>query len=661
MVCTKRGVPCHFSVKSRKARQRLGSTINTCSARLESTEYTQNLPSSGSAHISAVEAKEPPAQQERGTPPRLYVDHVLEVRNTSGRRRNGESVLKAHDYYVGSSGVAFFSEKRITSISNRLGHTKLKDHIDTLAAAISSRMNLNIQSSGSVIKFSGPTPHLKVSADSTKSYIKAYFVHVHPLYPFLDREDFEEKASNADQIGFLEGSPPFSALYHSVLALGCQYQDGGAFDPGKGMAWKLFQTSLGLLSDILVPKEALVNVQAITAMAIFAHNSSCLQIGSMLATEAARMAQTLGFNKATCPGKGEDSCHRTFWVIYILEKLASFACGRSSIIIDYDIGSPIPEAPDSIFQGFDWFFAMARFSRLTSRAYELLFSISATLNSTESFHKALDSVNDDLEAWRLSIPEGFRPGEPFRPRHYSDPSSVAVLLRVQYHYYSVVIALSRICIHGVAGSTSDQRTKSNEALLDAARVIIELTRHIDMEAHVPIWVLGSMPLSALFILFDFVVHNPTHPQTQSNLILLGVAAGYFCRLEHASGGSLPSSLLSDFAHIARQYVQDFNSEPNVDAARVTDMNQSSRQSDVVNSGPQTPPLSVPLYNYDDETLANPLTMDSLAYAATDVPFSVAEGLSNSIDIMGFFDNIAAIDYGNSMNWMCHGQMQADGS
>lgn len=35
-----------------------------------------------------------------------------------------------------------------------------------------------------------------------------------------------------------------------------------------------------------------------------------------------------------------------------------------------------------------------------------------------------------------------------------------------------------------------------------------------------------------------------------------MAGGHFARLEYTTGGSLPSSLLSDFAHIARQYVRD---------------------------------------------------------------------------------------------------------
>lgn len=65
----------------------------------------------------------------------------------------------------------------------------------------------------------------------------------------------------------------------------------------------------------------------------------------------------------------------------------------------------------------------------------------------------------------------------------------------------------------------------------------------------------SVPLSALFILFDFVIHNPNHMQTKSNLSLLGIAAGYFCRLEYTSGGVYPTSILSDVAHFARDFVR----------------------------------------------------------------------------------------------------------
>jgi hypothetical protein len=88
-----------------------------------------------------------------------------------------------------------------------------------------------------------------------------YFDQVHPIYPFLDRRSFEEKASNRDLPAYLAQNPAFSALYHTVLALGCQYTEGGSFEIGKGKAWKLYQIALGLFPDLLLPREALENLQ----------------------------------------------------------------------------------------------------------------------------------------------------------------------------------------------------------------------------------------------------------------------------------------------------------------------------------------------------------------------------------------------------------------
>lgn len=65
-----------------------------------------------------------------------------------------------------------------------------------------------------------------------------------------------------------------------------------------------------------------------------------------------------------------------------------------------------------------------------------------------------------------------------------------------------------------------------------------------------------MPLSALFILFEFIVQNPSHQDTRANLTILDSASGHFSQLEHVSAGALPGNHLSEFAHIARRYVQE---------------------------------------------------------------------------------------------------------
>jgi hypothetical protein len=66
---------------------------------------------------------------------------------------------------------------------------------------------------------------------------------------------------------------------------------------------------------------------------------------------------------------------------------------------------------------------------------------------------------------------------------------------------------------------------------------------------------------ALFVLFDHVLQNPTHPETGNNLALIDIAGGYFSRLEYASGGSLPGSLITEFAHIAREYANGVRRQP----------------------------------------------------------------------------------------------------
>lgn len=77
-------------------------------------------------------------------------------------------------------------------------------------------------------------------------------------------------------------------------------------------------------------------------------------------------------------------------------------------------------------------------------------------------------------------------------------------------------------------------------------------------------ILGIMPLSALFILFDFVVQNPHHAETRANLTLLDIVSGHFSQLEHVSAGSLPGNYLSESAHIARRYVQELPTPPSYD-------------------------------------------------------------------------------------------------
>lgn len=161
---------------------------------------------------------------------------------------------------VTSSNLAYFSEARIRIISQRLGHNKLLDLIRTISNVVNDKLyhaNEDTAPSAGNARPSSPGPGDSEAA--FKSYIESYFKHVHPLYPFLDRESFEARFLNVET---RDTSSAFRALYHCVLALGCQYLgEDGSFTLGKGEAWGYFKIALCLLKDVLLPPEALVNVQ----------------------------------------------------------------------------------------------------------------------------------------------------------------------------------------------------------------------------------------------------------------------------------------------------------------------------------------------------------------------------------------------------------------
>ena len=66
--------------------------------------------------------------------------------------------------------------------------------------------------------------------------------------------------------------------------------------------------------------------------------------------------------------------------------------------------------------------------------------------------------------------------------------------------------------------------------------------------------IGGIPVMSLFVVFDLVLSYPNHRETNSNLALLDVAGGHFGRIEYASGGWLPGSLITEFSGIAREYI-----------------------------------------------------------------------------------------------------------
>ncbi|KAI9927059.1 hypothetical protein MW887_003441 [Aspergillus wentii] len=557
--CLKRGDDCDFRLSKRKFldSESPPASRSLSHERVEPNEHSQ----------SVLSLDEPSAVSYNGTgyenPDQysLYVDELIEDHRATGRTHHLHPFFKAHECYIGSASVGYFSESRIQALANRLGHNGVETLLERIFLVVEGRYERHSQDrpgpgTGQLWEKPGGSP--VISETTKRLYLDSYFSQIHPVYPFLDRRVFEERALSTNLPSALLADTSWSALYHAVIALGCQYHGGGAFEPGKGESAKFFQVALGSFPEIVVGPKTLESIQAITAMAILSLNFSYMHIDGLLITEAARIAQRMRLNSASNYAD-QNTRYRVFWVIYTLEKAFSFNQGSSSVIMDSDIGCPIPTVPESIFGDFNWLLASVGLARLLSRAYQTLFSITATWNTEASYYAKIDNMNDLLERWRQSIPLVFRPGEPFRAQSFHSSCETYIALRTHFFYYDARIALCRLTLHLGRNDDGPRQVSCKKVIMQTSRSIIELLRYIDMEPYTPVFILAHLPLSALFILFDLVIHNPTHNETSSNLALLEVVGGHFSRLEYSTGGSVPSSILSEFAYIARTFVRNYRS------------------------------------------------------------------------------------------------------
>ncbi|KXH59199.1 C6 zinc finger protein [Colletotrichum salicis] len=440
----------------------------------------------------------------------LHVDRVLaraQRPKTSTGRGQEETMFVpvstiGHSFDVicthqgGRNSLTFFSDNRLLSLSTHLQNQKVNELVGRISVIVNGRLR-RTDSTTTNPRRTQP-PDLGTDRVRAALYIRLYFERVHPMFPFLDRTAFETMVSSPNFPNLLERSKPWCCLYYCVLALGCQYADGGTFEPGKGESWRLFTVSLGGFSELLLLPDSLTTLQALTAMSVYGLGVSGLAVEPVIMSEAARRAQIMSSHSFT--GPTAHAYQKSFWILYAIEKITSFHFGRSSL-------------------------------------------------------------NGELEEWRASLPDnGFRPGGILRPQTVSGPNARSLALILHYLYYSILLTLARttLCYLPVPETPAVTATKDDrmKTILNASRAILELTTMIEVEPYTVTWVLAGIPITALFVLFDLVIHDPRQPDTGTNLALLDMVAGHFSRIEYASGGTVPGSLIAEFAKIARDYVNE---------------------------------------------------------------------------------------------------------
>lgn len=157
-------------------------------------------------------------------------------------------------------------------------------------------------------------------------------------------------------------------------------------------------------------------------------------------------------------------------------------------IADHDVSCPIiPRGEECSKYDFDMFVSCLRLSRLCSKAYERLFSVTANLNSIDRYQSIIDAMKSELEAWRRSMSADIRPGS-----SVSGTRMAEGCLRLHYAYYDLAIALGRLDLYvgrkATKSDANEARMRATESdLMDSARAVARLTMCIDMRPYTPLW------------------------------------------------------------------------------------------------------------------------------------------------------------------------------
>lgn len=161
--------------------------------------------------------------------------------------------------------------------------------------------------------------------------------------------------------------------------------------------------------------------------------------------------------------------------------------GRKQLISDIDISCPLPTDLASSAEEFAWLPCWARYSRIVSKAYDSLFSVTATLDSTQEHFQKMDRINDELQSWLISIPENCRPGSSLQQHRFSPLYMQEMVLKIHFAYYNLRICISRMTLHLCPHGGSQRRSENKKCLLMTARSIIESTYMIPMNPFTPVW------------------------------------------------------------------------------------------------------------------------------------------------------------------------------
>ncbi|KAJ3464938.1 hypothetical protein MRS44_005596 [Fusarium solani] len=288
------------------------------------------------------------------------------------------------------------------------------------------------------------------------NYTSAFFNAVWPLFPVLDMDAFRSELKDLHELLQLRKPErleeilstehvPLLATAFSVMSIGADEMAGDITEVGSNY----LTAAYGFFAH-LVASPHLGSVQALVLLSIALRGRGKDGQAWHTIGQAVRISHSIGLHRhlrphyEQRPERPDDQLRsRVWWSCYAMEKMLQLETGRPAGIMDGDNDLPFPDlSPESDAGGNVHYLAIwVSLARVLGRISEHIYG---KPDSAFSLLYETGKLDECLQDWAASVPEGFRPGsEIFTDQGMSSALPDRIVIFCSLQFYQAQITLLR--------------------------------------------------------------------------------------------------------------------------------------------------------------------------------------------------------------------------
>lgn len=250
----------------------------------------------------------------------------------------------------------------------------------------------------------------RVGRTLATSFVTAFFKHNHRAYPFIHQPEFLANFQTFSLENLHENEPNFTYEALMVMAIGCTSLERAKILPQNKLSEALFQKAISFKSGEMSSR-GIQNVRNLLLLGLYSYYDPTEFSTWEITGKLVRQSIALGLHKSLSESKRAsltaqeiEMSYRTFWSVYVMDRMVSGSLGRPLGILDSDVSVPLPlpvfgdEENTSISR------TVIKLRQIEGTILQKVHSVGAKTDIAESeIPKVIDKIRADIELWYASV------------------------------------------------------------------------------------------------------------------------------------------------------------------------------------------------------------------------------------------------------------------